>query len=118
LSGSAATPRRIIVAITGASGAAYGIRALQVLRALPGVESHLVVTKAGRATIGYETGISLSEVRALADEVHSDNDLGAAISSGSFPTGGMLVARAASRHSRASPTATTRRSPSGPPAWS
>jgi 4-hydroxy-3-polyprenylbenzoate decarboxylase len=92
LSGSAATPRRIIVAITGASGAAYGIRALQVLRALPGVESHLVVTKAGRATIGYETGISLSEVRALADEVHSDNDLGAAISSGSFPTGGMLVA--------------------------
>lgn len=92
MSGSAATPRRIIVAITGASGAAYGIRALQVLRALPGVESHLVVTKAGRATIGYETGISLSEVRALADEVHSDNDLGAAISSGSFPTGGMLVA--------------------------
>lgn len=83
---------RIIVAITGASGAIYGIRALQALHAVPDVESHLVITKAGRATISYETDYSPQEVKALADAVYSDNDLGAAISSGSFRTAGMLVA--------------------------
>lgn len=87
-----ATVQRVIVAITGASGAIYGIRALHALRSVPDVESHLVVTKAGRATISYETDYSPHEVRALADEVYSDNDLGAAISSGSFLTTGMLVA--------------------------
>jgi 4-hydroxy-3-polyprenylbenzoate decarboxylase len=85
-------PRRVIVALTGASGAIYGIRALEVLRAQPGIESHLVMTKAARATIGYETEMSVADVRALADVVHSDGDLGAPISSGSFRTAGMLVA--------------------------
>jgi 4-hydroxy-3-polyprenylbenzoate decarboxylase len=84
--------RRIIVALTGASGAVYGIRALEVLRDQPDVETHLVMTKAARATIGYETDRSVAEVRALADVVHSDGDLGAPISSGSFRTEGMLVA--------------------------
>ncbi|MER5183304.1 UbiX family flavin prenyltransferase [Streptomyces sp. NPDC002896] len=85
-------PQRIVIAITGASGAVYGIRALHMLRANPGVETHLVVTRAGRATISYETDHSLAEVKALADHVHSDQDLGAAISSGSFITTGMLIA--------------------------
>lgn len=89
---SAPEPRRVIVALTGASGAIYGIRALEVLRAQPGIESHLVMTKAARATIGYETEMSVADVRALADVVHSDGDLGAPISSGSFRTAGMLVA--------------------------
>ncbi|MBW0100824.1 UbiX family flavin prenyltransferase [Pseudonocardia sp. KRD291] len=84
--------RRIVVALTGASGAAYGIRALELLRAVPDVETHLVLTKAARATIGYETDHGVADVRALADVVHSDNDLGAPISSGSFRTAGMLVA--------------------------
>jgi flavin prenyltransferase len=84
--------RVIIVAITGASGAIYGIRALEMLRAVPDVRSHLVITKAARATIHYETDYTAAAVCALADEVHSDHDLGAAISSGSFLTSGMLVA--------------------------
>jgi 4-hydroxy-3-polyprenylbenzoate decarboxylase len=84
--------RRIIIAITGASGAVYGIRALELLRGIPDVETHLVMTKAARATVGYETDRSVAEVRALADVVHSENDLGASISSGSFRTAGMLVA--------------------------
>ncbi|RZT86952.1 4-hydroxy-3-polyprenylbenzoate decarboxylase [Pseudonocardia sediminis] len=84
--------RRIVVALTGASGAMYGIRALELLREVPDVETHLVLTKAARATIGYETDRSVADVRALADVVHSDGDLGAPISSGSFRTAGMLVA--------------------------
>ncbi|MHA6780023.1 UbiX family flavin prenyltransferase [Pseudonocardia saturnea] len=84
--------RRVIVALTGASGAVYGIRALELLREQPDVETHLVLTKAARATIDYETDLSVADVRALADVVHSDGDLGAPISSGSFRTAGMLVA--------------------------
>lgn len=84
--------RRVIVALTGASGAVYGIRALEILREHPGVETHLVLTKAARATIDYETDLTVADVRGLADVVHSDGDLGAPISSGSFRTAGMLVA--------------------------
>ncbi|MGP4110585.1 UbiX family flavin prenyltransferase [Streptomyces sp. 4N509B] len=84
--------RRIVVAMTGASGAVYGVRALTMLRGLPGVESHLVVTRGARATIGYELDLTLGEVTALADVVHADGNLGAAIASGSFPAAGMLVA--------------------------
>jgi flavin prenyltransferase len=84
--------RRVIVALTGASGAVYGIRALEMLRELPDVETHLVLTKAARATIDHETDRTVADVRALADVVHSDGDLGAPISSGSFRTAGMLVA--------------------------
>jgi 4-hydroxy-3-polyprenylbenzoate decarboxylase len=84
--------RRIIVALTGASGAAYGIEALRALRAQPDVETHLVLTRAARATIAAETDLAVRDVRALADVVHSDSDLGSAIASGSFRTDGMLVA--------------------------
>lgn len=83
---------RIIVAITGASGAIYGIRTLQVLQEMPDVETHLVITAGARATIGYETEYSLEDVRSLADVVHGDQNLGSTIASGSFLTAGMVVA--------------------------
>jgi 4-hydroxy-3-polyprenylbenzoate decarboxylase len=84
--------RRFIVAITGASGAVYGIRALEMLRETSGVESHLILTRHGRATIRYETDRTVEQVMKLADVVHRDGDLGAAVSSGSFATDGMLIA--------------------------
>lgn len=86
------TPKRLIVGITGASGAIYGIRALELLREATDVETHLIVSKSGRATIRYETDYSMEQVKALADVVHSDNDIGSSISSGSFRTNGMLIA--------------------------
>ncbi len=83
---------RLIIGITGASGAIYGIRTLQVLRAAGGIETHLVLSSAARQTIVAETDFSASDVTALADVVHSEKDIGAALSSGSFRTSGMLVA--------------------------
>ena len=87
-----ATPRRLIIAITGASGAIYGVRALQLLRALGGIETHLILTASGARTLVEETDFSAADVRALADQVHSARDIGATVSSGSFRTLGMLVA--------------------------
>ncbi|PXY22868.1 UbiX family flavin prenyltransferase [Prauserella muralis] len=84
-------PPRVVVGITGASGVLYGVRALELLGQL-GVETHLVFTKAARATLAQETDLGVADVRALACHVYSEHDLGAAISSGSFPTDGMLVA--------------------------
>lgn len=84
-------PPRVIVGISGASGACYGVRALELLAQL-GAEIHLIITKTARATLAQETELTVADVRALATEVHSEHDLGAAISSGSFPTDGMLIA--------------------------
>lgn len=84
-------PRRLIVGITGASGTIYGIRTLQALRVL-GVESHLVVSRAGDQTRALETDLSAEALRALADKVYAPGDVAAAISSGSFQTMGMIVA--------------------------
>jgi 4-hydroxy-3-polyprenylbenzoate decarboxylase len=84
--------RRIIVAISGASGAVYGIRALELLRTQRDVESHLIISAAGKVTIGVETSRSVGEVEALADHVHGARDISAPISSGSFATAGMIVA--------------------------
>ena len=81
---------RIIVAITGASGAIYGIRALQMLREA-GVESHLIISAAGRVTISQETDWKVSDVLALADYSYAPEDVGAVIASGSFATLGMVV---------------------------
>lgn len=84
--------KRIILAITGASGAAYGVRAAQILKASPDVETHLVVSPAARRTIAQECDIGVKEVESLADVVHHHADIGASISSGSFRVHGMVVA--------------------------
>jgi len=83
---------RLIVAITGASGAIYGIRLLEALREVPDAEIHLVISNGGKLNISLETDWSLKDVEALAHEVHSDQNLAATIASGSFRTGGMIVA--------------------------
>jgi 4-hydroxy-3-polyprenylbenzoate decarboxylase len=83
--------RRLIVAITGASGAIYGVRLLERLRDLP-VETHLIATKWARVTIEHETGRSFAEVKQLADKFYSENDQAASVSSGSFLTDGMVIA--------------------------
>lgn len=83
--------RRIIVGISGASGSAYGYMALQALRAIGGVETHLVLSSASKRTIALETDMTPEDFEGLADVVHRDDDLAAAISSGSFITDGMLV---------------------------
>ena len=85
------TPDRLIVGISGASGAIYGIRLLEMLNALP-IETHLVVTKSAEVTVAYETDMKLAELRALADVSSPAGDIGAAISSGSFKTMGMVIA--------------------------
>src|SRR5690348_5274621 len=84
-------PTRVVVAMTGASGAEYGVRALDLLDEMD-VETHLILTKAGIATLSHETGLSAADVKKRASVVHSPYDLGAAISSGSFRVAGMLVA--------------------------
>ena len=83
--------QRLIVAISGASGAIYGIRMLQAIRHA-GVESHLIVSKAAALSLGAETDMTLAEVHALADVVHKPADIGATIASGSFRTMGMAIA--------------------------
>lgn len=83
---------RIIVAITGASGAIYGIRLLEALREVPGAEVHLVLSNGGKLNIALETTWQVKDVEALAHEVHSDQNLAASIASGSFKTAGMVVA--------------------------
>jgi 4-hydroxy-3-polyprenylbenzoate decarboxylase len=84
--------KRLIIAVTGASGAIYGIRALQLLREMPGVETHAILTPAAHRTISQETTYTPDQVGALADRLHSARDSGAAVASGSFVTAGMLVA--------------------------
>lgn len=83
--------KRLIVGISGASGVIYGIRLLEVLRDVPEVETHLVLSSAGAQTIGLETDLSAAQVEALADVVYRFRDIAAAISSGSFRTSGMVV---------------------------
>ncbi|MEA2833431.1 MAG: flavin prenyltransferase [Methylobacteriaceae bacterium] len=84
--------QRLIVAITGASGAIYGIRTLEILRAVADVETHVILTPAALRTITEETEFRIDEVRELADRLYDYRDIGAAISSGSYKTKGMLVA--------------------------
>ena len=83
--------KRLIVGISGASGAIYGIRLLQVLRDVAGVETHLVMSQAARQTLSLETDLSLRDVQALSDVVHDARDIAASISSGSFNTAGMVI---------------------------
>ena len=85
-------PRRLIVAITGATGSIYGVRLLETLRRLGGVETHLLISSAGWLNIQHELHLDKTTVHALADVVHNVRDVGASIASGSFATDGMVVA--------------------------
>jgi 4-hydroxy-3-polyprenylbenzoate decarboxylase len=88
---SSASRTRIVVGISGASGVIYGIRMLQLLREM-GVESHLIMSKSAQVTLAHESDLSIADVKAMADVVYSNTDIGAAISSGSFKVAGMVVA--------------------------
>ncbi len=89
---ASAPPRRLIVAITGATGAIYGVRLLETIRRIGGLESHLVVSSAGWLNIQHELELTKDDVHSLAHVVHSVRDVGASIASGSFATDGMIVA--------------------------
>lgn len=84
--------RRIIIGMSGASGATYGIRLLEALKGIEGIETHLVLSPSAGRTVAEETDHSLEYVRSLADVVYPHGDIGAAIASGSFRTAGMIVA--------------------------
>jgi 4-hydroxy-3-polyprenylbenzoate decarboxylase len=84
--------RRLIIAITGASGAVYGVRLLKALRDLPEVQTHLLVSAAGWLNIEQELGRGRRDIEALADVLHNVRDVGASIASGSFRSDGMVVA--------------------------
>jgi len=85
-------PRRLLVAITGASGAVYGLRLLQVLRATPGVQTHAVVSDAGWLTLRHELDVQADALRPLVHTLHDAADIGAGPASGSFRCTGMVVA--------------------------
>jgi 4-hydroxy-3-polyprenylbenzoate decarboxylase len=95
------SPRRLVIAITGATGAVYGVRLLQAFRDLPSgsssqggrpVETHLIVSDAAVLTLHQETGLQRREVEALANVVHKVRDIGASVASGSFQSDGMIIA--------------------------
>ncbi len=88
---SSPSPRRLVIGISGASGAQIGVRLLEACRALD-IETHLVISKAGEITLTQETRHSVAEVKALASHIYKAGDIGAAIASGSFATMGMIVA--------------------------
>jgi flavin prenyltransferase len=89
---TASRPTRVVVGISGSSGAVYGARLVEVLAGLHGVECHLVMSKAARMTIGFETAYDPAQVEAWADVVYDERDVGAAIASGTFRFDGMAVA--------------------------
>ncbi|MCA1857311.1 UbiX family flavin prenyltransferase [Massilia oculi] len=84
--------RRIVVAITGATGAVYGVQLLRRLHAMPAIETHLVVSDAASLTLHQELGLQRRDAEALADVVHRNRDIGASIASGSYQTDGMVIA--------------------------
>lgn len=83
--------KRVIVGISGASGVIYGVRMLQLLKPLPEIETHLVMSNAARQTLALETDFTLRQVQEFADVVHDVRDIAASISSGSFKTEGMAI---------------------------
>lgn len=85
-------PRRLIIAITGATGAIYGVRLLQVLGKIPDIETHLMISDAGMLNLHQELDMKRKNVETLADVVHNVRDIGASIASGSFLSDGMIVA--------------------------
>jgi 4-hydroxy-3-polyprenylbenzoate decarboxylase len=85
-------PRRIVVALTGATGATYGVQLLKRLHATPGIESHLIISDAATLTLHQELGLQRRDVEALAHVVHRNRDIGASIASGSYQVDSMVVA--------------------------
>ena len=83
---------RLVIGISGATGAIYGIRLLEVLHLIDGIETHLIITSAARQSLSYETDYTVAQINALASVVHNNRDIGAALSSGSFRTDGMVIA--------------------------
>src|SRR5437764_11063561 len=83
---------RLIIGISGSTGAIYGVRLLEVLHRLPGMEIHLVMSEGAKTTISYETEYRLEEVMEWAHTVHDPRNVGASIASGTFLTSGMIVA--------------------------
>ncbi|MFD0965360.1 UbiX family flavin prenyltransferase [Seminibacterium arietis] len=83
--------KKLIIALTGASGAIYGIRLLEVLQSIKQIETHLIISNAAKQTIVAETDYNIQQVRSLADVVYDNRDIGAAISSGSYRTLGMII---------------------------
>jgi len=86
------TPKRLIIAVTGASGGPYAVRILQLLRAVPDYEAHLIISSAGAVTLRQETQLKPADLATLATVTYRNSDIGAAIASGSFPTSGMIIA--------------------------
>src|SRR5262245_35750636 len=99
--------RRFVVAITGATGVIYGVRLLEALGAIPGVETHLVLSGPGKRTLIEETDYAVRDVERLAHVVHDVKDIGASIASGSFRTAGMVVAPCSIRTAAAIATGVT-----------
>lgn len=85
-------PNRLIIAITGATGAVYGVRLLQAVRNTSGIETHLMVSDAGVLNLHQELDMNRKDVEALAHVVHNVRDIGASIASGSFQSYGMIIA--------------------------
>lgn len=83
--------KKIIICITGASGTIFGVRLLEVLRAVPALETHVVISKWGQQTLEHETSWSAKDVRDLADVAYAAGEISAAVSSGSFRTDGMVI---------------------------
>jgi flavin prenyltransferase len=84
--------RRLIVAMTGASGARYGVRLLELLRATEGIETHLMISDAAALNLHHELDVKRKDIEALAHHVHSVRDIGACVASGSFRADGMVIA--------------------------
>ena len=89
---NSASKRRIVVAMTGATGAIYGVRLLEELRSVGGIETHVVISRAGLMSAAAELDLGRRELELLGDVAHAEKDVGASIASGSFKTDGMIVA--------------------------
>lgn len=83
---------KLIIAITGASGSIYGIKLLEILKAIESIETHLIISKAANITIHSETNFKISEIKALADHSYNVEDISTCLASGSFRTDGMIIA--------------------------
>jgi 4-hydroxy-3-polyprenylbenzoate decarboxylase len=98
---------RLVVALTGATGVVYGVRLLEALRTMPGIETHLVISSPAKRTLVEETDHAVRDVERLAHVVHDVRDIGASIASGSFRTAGMVVAPCSIRTAAAIATGVT-----------